>query len=300
MHCFAETPNQGETRSRPGRRPGKDSVIQAREDWDLLCYRSLLLTSNDLSSHHRYPVAVLLLTGGLCLHAQAQPTGMAIGIGVMARQPAYVGVERENRAVPLLFYENSWLRVAGLQADLKAPRHEFNASNALTGGLRIRYEDEGYEPGDSLSLTAMQKRKASAWVGLAGTWHNPIADVSLEWMSDASRNSEASKTQLQVARRFSFEKVSLTPRVQVDWLDNKYVDYYYGVRAVEAAPSRPAYFGHSAVTGSLGLRVDYAIAAPHQVFVDMSLTRLPTEIRDSPLIDRRTTPRAFVGYLYRF
>ncbi len=245
-------------------------------------------------------LTALLLLGSATLNAQEQSTGLAVWIGTIAKQQSYAGADYDFRAVPLLFYENAWLRLAGLQADLKVPRHDFSSKYALSGGLRLRYEDDGYEPGDSTSLAGMQERKASAWIGVTSTWHTPLADVNVEWMSDASSNSKGQKARMQIARRFGWQSLSLTPRAQVDWLDGKYVDYYYGVRPEEATLARPAYLGRSAITQSIGLRVDYSIAAPHQVFIDFSVSRLPTEITNSPIIERRTTPRAFMGYLYRF
>jgi outer membrane protein len=224
----------------------------------------------------------------------------AIGVGLRVRQQAYVGIDRNVRAIPLLTYENSWLRLSGLQADLKLPRHQLSAGHSLTGGLRVRYEDEGYEPGDSLGLVGMAERKGSMWAGVAATWHNPWADLSVEWLADASRHSEGNKAQVQLSRRFTWNGFALRPRIQVDWLSSDYVDYYFGVRASEATLERPSYAGRSAVTQTLGLRTDYSLTRQHHVFLDLSVTRLPSEIEDSPVVDRRGTPRAFMGYLYRF
>ncbi len=246
----------------------------------------------------RVVLASLLL--GSALQVQAQSSGPAVGLGLVLRQPAYIGTDHEARAVPLLHYENAWLRVAGLQADLKLPRHVFNDRHAVSGGLRVRYEDDGYEAGDSLELAGMAERKGSAWVGATATWHNPWADLSVEWLGDASRNSEGQKAQVRVSRRFAQDRFALTPRAHVDWLSSDHVDYYYGVRDTEATLGRSAYLGRSAVTQSLGVRIDYALTTQHQVFMDLSLTRLPSEIKDSPLIDRRGTARTFAGYLYRF
>ena len=55
-----------------------------------------------------------------------------------------------------------------------------------------------------------------------------------------------------------------------------------------------------AFTTELGLRADYAIARQHTVFIDASVTRLPDEIRQSPIVGRKDTSRLAVGYLYRF
>ncbi|MNV84906.1 MltA-interacting protein MipA [compost metagenome] len=54
------------------------------------------------------------------------------------------------------------------------------------------------------------------------------------------------------------------------------------------------------MTYSLGARVDYLIQSRHSVFLDVSATRLPDEIRNSPIVDRSSVSRASVGYMYRF
>ena len=38
----------------------------------------------------------------------------------------------------------------------------------------------------------------------------------------------------------------------------------------------------------------------HSMFVDFEVTSLAKEIKDSPLVDKSTENRVFLGYLYRF
>ncbi|UXH76916.1 MipA/OmpV family protein [Roseateles amylovorans] len=244
-------------------------------------------------------------------HAQGQPreaaqaadeggSGWALGLGVGLRQQPYAGAERKTNVLPLVYYENRWVRVAGGTADLKLLRHAFTPTQQLSAGLRLKYDMDGYEASDSPRLAGMDERKGGFWGGAGATWRNPIAQVSADWMADLSGNSKGQKLQLQVERRFALGGVGVTPRVAAQWLDKKYVDYYFGVRAHEALADRPVYLGKAATTLEGGLRMDYALSGRHQVFLDLSVTGLPNEIKDSPLVDRSSLSRVAVGYLYRF
>lgn len=232
--------------------------------------------------------------------AAAEPDQWALGVAVVSRQQAYAGADPKNNVLPLLFYDNRWLRVAGTSADLKLMRLDLSPTQTLSAGLRVRYDGDGYEADDSPQLAGMAERKAGFWGGAGAQWRTPWAQVSVEWMADLSGNSKGQKLQLGVERRFDWGPLSLTPRVRAQWADRKAVDYYYGVRADEARSGRAAYAGQSAMLVEAGLRMDYSLARHHGVFVDVGVTRLPNEIKDSPIVDRGNLSRVMLGYMYRF
>lgn len=223
--------------------------------------------------------------------------GLGLAAGVFQRP--YAGADNKNRALPLLYVENRWLRIAGPSADLKLGTLQ-GGYGALAFTGRLKYDGIGYDADDSPQLAGMDERKKSFWAGGAVSWNTAIARTSLEWLGDASGNSKGQQLQLQVDRRFGFGALSITPRAQAQWLDKKYVDYYYGVKAHEATAGRAQYSGKSALTYSLGARMDYQIQSRHSVFLDVSATRLPDEIKNSPIVDRSSVARASVGYMYRF
>jgi outer membrane protein len=239
-------------------------------------------------------------TGGEGSQSATQVSRWALGFGVASRQLPYAGVERDNKAIPLLYFENGWVRVAGGNAELKLLHKAFTPTQAMTAGLRLKYDDEGYKAKDSPRLSGMEERKGGFWGGALVTWRNPVAQLSAEWVADLSGNSKGKKLQLQVDRRFAWSSFSLTPRVQAQWLDKKYVDYYFGVRAAEATLGRAAYIGQSAMAIEAGLRMDYTMSSKHSVFLDLSATWLADEIKFSPIVDRGNSSRVAVGYLYRF
>jgi outer membrane protein len=254
---------------------------------------------------HARGAAVLVL--GLCATAAARaaPAGEApswgLGAAAFSVQQSYTGIKREHHALPLVSYENQYVRVFGPVAEFKA------ASVDLGGGQRLdlrvigKYDFSGYETGDAPILTGMRERKSSFWAGARALWRTGVVDVSAEVQADVTRKSRGRRASLGLEKNWRIgEHVMLTPRASAVWLDRKYVDYYYGVGAGEARAGRVAYLGKSGVNVDVGLRGTYSTDEHHAFFLDLGVTRLAKGIKDSPLVDRATENRVGLGYLYRF
>jgi outer membrane scaffolding protein for murein synthesis (MipA/OmpV family) len=233
--------------------------------------------------------------------AQQQPaqgeaaTSWGLGAAVSVERQPYRGIDNKTVGVPLISYENQWVSISGLSADVKLP-----SAGPVSFRLRARYSLEGYEASDSPFLAGMDERKDGLWLGGAVVWRNDIANLSAELLGDASGNSKGSKFRLTLDRRFQAGSFDITPRLAATRLDEKYVSYYYGVNASEVRAGRPFYQGGSAVNLEAGVRVGYALAPRHNLFLDVSTTSLGSSIKDSPLVDRSSQTGVRVGYLYRF
>lgn len=215
-----------------------------------------------------------------------------LGVGASARRKPYRDMGTDYTAIPVLSYENRWLQVYGIGADLKLP-----SFGPVSFRLRTRYGlSDGYEGSDSAALEGMADRNPRLWFGAAAVWHNDIANVSAEWLGSADGNKAA----LMLSRGFQLGSFRLTPHVSAQWLSAENVDYYYGVRAAEARIGRPQFQGESTINLSAGLRVDYRLARHHQLFLDVTATRLGSSIKDSPIVDCSNMTSVAVGYLYRF
>lgn len=229
----------------------------------------------------------------------SSPTEWGLGVAATTSAELYRGAGNDNSGLPLLYVENSWLRVLGPTADLKLGTWQLGSTSlGLTG--RLKYAGGGYEESDSPELAGMAEREGGLWGGATLTWNTPIAKAQIEWLGDASNRSDGQQFQLQVDRRFSYGSLAITPRVQAQWLDKKYVDYYFGVAAGEALPGRPQFEGESATTYGVGLRLDYQVAPRQTVFLDLGSTSLPDAIKNSPIVEGSSVSKAGLGYLYRF
>lgn len=252
-----------------------------------------------MSTTQSFVHAGMLLLGLLTIpSAQADAgAGSQWGLGAtvgLDRKP-YRNFDDKAQALPLVFYEGRWLRVAGPALDLKLA-----VSDAITVGPRLRYAGDGYEADDSSFLQGMAERKASFWLGGFAQWRTGWATLSVEALGDASRESKGGRFSLGVERGFAAGDFELTPRLVVHRVDRRFVDYYYGVRAEEATAFRPAHAGQSATNLEAGLRIGYALAPRHRLSLDLSTTRLGSGIKDSPLVERSRQDGARVSYLYLF
>lgn len=266
--------------------------------------RTLILDSPWAIKHARGAMVLLL---GLCAAARtsAAPADEApswgLGVGAFSVQKPYTEIKRENRVLPLISYENQYVRVFGPVVEFKAYGVDLGGDQRLDLRLTGKYDFSGYETGDATILTGMRERKNGFWAGAKVTWRTGVVDVSAELQADVTRKSKGRRASLSFQKNWRIgEHVIWTPRVSATWIDKKYVDYYYGVAADEVRAGRPAYVGKSGVNAELALRGTYLIDANHSLFLDVGFTKLPNSIKNSPLVDRTTENRIGVGYLYRF
>ncbi|EGO62973.1 putative outer membrane protein precursor [Acetonema longum DSM 6540] len=218
-----------------------------------------------------------------------------LGAGVALAQKPYRDMDRDVIALPLISYENKWISASVATLDLKLFSNE-----AVSWRLRVHYAGDGYEADDSPFLAGMNERKGSVWIGGAVNWKTPAANFSAELLGDASGHSNGSRARLQVNRRFPSGSFGVTPRLAVEWVDRKFVDYYYGVEASEMHMGRGFYEGTATANAEAGLRVDYSPTHRYTVFLDLRATRFGSAIKDSPLVGSASRTAVSVGYLYRF
>ncbi|MFP3355641.1 MipA/OmpV family protein, partial [Pseudoalteromonas sp. SIMBA_153] len=74
-----------------------------------------------------------------------------------------------------------------------------------------------------------------------------------EFVSEVAGDSEGSRFNLGIEKTWHFaENYTFSPRVEVKWHDDKYVDYYYGVQVSEVNADRSFYKGEAAINIEVG------------------------------------------------
>ena len=257
----------------------------------------------------RVSTITALLTCSLSAIAQQPPgngkpedSSWGLGAAVVSTQKAYKGTDREAKILPMLSYENKYVKLSGPNLELKLPGIEFGDSQRLNFGVVAKlFGPGGYEASDSPALAGMAEREQSIWAGAKVEWKNNLADVKLELLGDASGNSKGQRVVLGVERKWKLSpSIMLVPQVGVEWVDDKYVDYYYGVRASEAIAGRPVYVGQSAVNAEVSVAGIYRFDKHHSMTLNVGVKALGKEIKDSPIVDRSTESRVALDYTYRF
>jgi len=219
--------------------------------------------------------------------------GLGLGVG-MERKP-YTGYDNKTQVLPLLFFENKYVRVLGLGAEFK-----LTSAGPVSFALRLRYSPDGYRESDAPILAGMDKRKSALLAGGAATWRTGLGILSAEALGDVSGASKGSQFKLGYDKPFRLGRFNVTPHVAAVWLDRKTVDYYYGVTAAEARVGRAQYDGRSTGNTELGVRTGYALAPNQIVTLDVGTTLYGSGIKNSPLVDRSSQTSVRLGYVYRF
>jgi outer membrane scaffolding protein for murein synthesis (MipA/OmpV family) len=220
--------------------------------------------------------------------------GLGLGVGVM--QKAYRGIDTDTIAIPIIIYDSEWIGVRGGSISLKLP-----SAGPVSFALSADFSNDGYEASDSDFLAGMDEREDNFWLGATAKWETSVADFSTTWSTDVSGNSEGQKFAISAERAFESGNFEFAPRLGAQWLDDNYVNYYYGVRAHEATPDRSFYVPDSTVNFEAGFRTTYKLPAYRSsVFLDLSVHSLGSSIADSPLVDGSTEERIFVGFVRMF
>lgn len=223
------------------------------------------------------------------------------GVAAISTQKAYKGTNRETKALPVISYENRYMKLGGSNLELKLPSIEFSESQHLNFGIVTKlFDSAGYKASDSPTLEGMDERKSSIWFGAKMELEMNLADAKLEWLR-ASGSNKGQRFALGLERKIMLTpSLMLIPQVGIEWVDKQYVDYYYGVRANEAREGRAAYSGKATVNPEISLTGIYHFDRHHSMMLNIGVRSLGKEIKDSPIVDRSTENHVMLGYKYSF
>ncbi len=223
----------------------------------------------------------------------ANVTHWGLGAGVGYRQSPYSGYGSDFSPLPLVYFEDNWVRVLGTTLDAKVGQW-----GGMAFTLRGKYAlGDGYKGSDAPILDGMQKRRGAFWLGPAASWDTGYGTLSGEFLTAGDKGQKAD---IEFGKSFAFGEFSIKPHLGAQWLSDKNVDYYYGVMPSEARPGRDPYSGKSTFNMSVGTRVDYRFTPHQSISLDAGVTRLGSGITDSPLVGKTYIPEAKLGYLYTF
>jgi outer membrane protein len=220
------------------------------------------------------------------------------GLGVVTRIGASPYLEGGNRydVLPLYLYE-------GKRFFLHANRGGVKLLNgdAQRVDLFIEQRLEGF-PADRLpdSLAGMATRDSGIDLGLSWRYRQPWGTVQAELMHDVGGISKGNEFRLGYTYDWRSGPWSLRPSLSLALRDARLNNYYYGVRAGEATPERPAYAPGTGLNTSLGLFGSYDLTQRWRLLAGVSATVLDRKIKDSPIVQKRVLPGAYLGVAYDF
>ncbi|WP_372770716.1 MipA/OmpV family protein [Pseudoalteromonas sp.] len=235
------------------------------------------------------PLLACLLIGSVYadergdIRAQLEPTGFLYGFGLGINKEIYKGYNRRVIPLPILGYRDKELAIYGPFIS-----YEFFQLDDIEFQVQAAPRFQGFDESDSEIFAGMQERKFSMDAGLSIKYERQDWKITLSAMFDVLNNSNGYEVSAQLSRAYKKGPVFIEPNISLSYLDDKHVNYYYGVSARETASFRPQYLTSSAVNSAIGIAVSTPLfwGGFTQLAIDYNL--FDENITDSPLVEDKT------------
>lgn len=207
---------------------------------------------------------------------------------------------RDNAGAPLIEYENEHFKLGIPSAEIKLP---WISNEQLSFGVTVDLfgSEGGYKPSDAAILSGMTERESGLWAGARVDWTTEFVELSFKALQDVGGDSKGSSLEAEASKTFFVgDRLVISPKIGAVWLNDNTVDYYYGVRANETTATRAAYQGTSTVNIKVGVNLGYMLTQNQMLMMDLSVTKLGSEIANSPIVVDDTLTSVGIGYMFKF
>lgn len=225
-------------------------------------------------------------------------TGFNVGLGGSILTSEYKGMNGGGTAIPLLGYEGKYLYLRGVAGGVHIFKNEWLEFNAQFSYLPQHFYADN---SDNWSMRRLDDRYSTMLAGLNARMLLPVGILSLTASTDILGYSDGVIIDGSYTYPLNFGVVSIAPTVGIQWTDENYNDYYYGIDQSEARASGlgsyspdSAFSPFAMLTARLNFTESWsAYASARAVFLD-------PEIYDSPMVEDSTKFAFSLGLMYRF
>lgn len=208
-------------------------------------------------------------------------------------QSPYRGAGTRNDLVPLYVYEGRNAYLHGYRAGFKLEpdkKHRFD--------FFVAHRFEGF-PYDEIpqSLAGMAERSPGLDLGIGYEYRDTWGALFVEGVRDTG-DSGGHELRFGYKNIWRSGRFSLRPHVMLSARSASLNNYYYGVRPGEATATRAAYMPGSGTSAQFAIYGGYEISRHWRFLAGYSATRLPSGVRNSPIVENRTQNALMLGFMY--
>lgn len=226
---------------------------------------------------------------------QTPPGTTALGAGLRIPEAPYARAEDQRDLVPLYLYEGRTAFVHGTSIGAHVWRND-----GLTVDVLGRYRFWELDPEGHEQLAGIRERHQTVDAGVALALDRSWGRFRAEWLTDLLDRHEGDELKLSYRYGLGLGDWSLSPYVELSFLDDGLSNYYFGVREDESAEGRPQYLPGRSVNFGYGINTSYRLGADMEIFANLGVTELDSGLFESPLVDEALETSAFVGGNYYF
>lgn len=249
----------------------------------------------------RLKIIIFLLTSvtaSFNLHAQ-----LGVGVALSHAQSPYRGISSNPNTLPAYInYEGKHGYFRGIEGGLHLWSKE-EKGNKFTISALAALHMEGYKASDSYYLQGMEKRKWSLDAGLGTVISLGYNRFTSRIVTDTLGRHQGYSASVGYARIIPItKKFTLIPSGHATWQSSNLLDYYFGVtnNEINTALNRDAYKVKGDVRLRASLLANYKMTSNTSLMLAATVSRLPNNVTDSPLVTRDYVSTLFGAVTFSF
>lgn len=238
--------------------------------------------------------------------SQPGPPRWSVGLAAMVQSNGYAGEGTEVQPIPLLTYEGERFYYRGIMAGWRAVARDAFELDVIG---KVRFD--GFSADDlgrrelavnGVDIALLEDRDFAIDLGVAMKWSGDYGQIDLELLADATDTSGGQEATLKYGYPFQVGKGTLTPNIGATWRSKDNANYYYGTLDEEVARGVVNYKPGAVTIAQVGVDYFRPIGEKWAMIAFATYSRLPDEIKDSPLVEADTdsTAQVFVGFTRGF
>lgn len=224
-----------------------------------------------------------------------KPRNAYLGGGAYIQTQPYAGADPIVLPSPVIFADNRLFYVRWTRVGM----YVYGQQN---WGISITAQPRpfGYLASDAAILNGMAERRTSWEAGLAIGGENRYGFAEFTWFRDILDNSNGSLLRLELGKFIERGKWTWVPSVYIIRFDDKFNDYYYGVRPDEARTGRPAYTASAGFNLAAQTYLKYSFTRNWHFLGNIRGDLLADTIKNSPLVDKGYMLSGLLSIMYSF
>ena len=243
----------------------------------------------------KYIITLIILFTSLLFAGEKQK--ITIGAGAYVQSQPYANVNTIVLPSPVIFFDNGifyvrWTRI-GLYF-LGEKTDDFSWGFSLTAQPRAF----GYESSD---IVGMDERKDTWEGGLAFSMQKNDAYLEVIALHDVLNSYKSWIINTEIGYDFKIADFSFYPSFIAEYQSKDFLDYYYGVRSVEAArSSQTAYLPKAGMQLGVQTYIKYPFTKNVSALVNLRVDKLPSQATSSSLVNEDYMYSGLASLIYTF
>ncbi|MEA9389475.1 MipA/OmpV family protein [Acerihabitans sp. TG2] len=246
---------------------------------------------------HTFSLLGIVLASSLCAPL-ALAGSWSLGASALHATSPYRGADDKTLPFPIVNYDGDSVYLQGLSAGYylwKDPQNQLS--------LTAEYLPFGFKPSsnDYGDMKHLDRRDGTVMAGLRYKYSAQWGIIRTAFLGDILDNSNGLTADLAYLYPFNRDKLTILPGIGASWASSNQNDYYYGVSQSESRRSGiKAYDAGDGWSPYAELTAIYALNENWNASLMARYTRLSSEVKDSPMVDAKSTTLIGVGMTYSF